>query len=161
MTPSSGIRTSIDKGFRIRSHSEAIPRPRTESIQEARRKFAEKERLKEEKAAREEIARNEKRAQKEARQIERGHRRSSASQDNRSKRSNSDIKVHQEKDGLVGRGYNSIPVQTPPDINEGFEERPRRSSTSNAKKKTHSAWTKFMMWFRTRIIRLGKKSKRT
>jgi len=34
---------------------------------------------------------------------------------------------------------------------------PRRSLSDNAKRKTHGAWTKFMMWFRTRIIRLGKK----
>jgi len=160
MSPTSAIRTSIDKGFRIRSRSE-VPPVRSETIQEARRKFQEREQAKEEKAAREEIRAMEKRQQKEARQIERGHRRSSASESTRNnKRSKSDPPM-QEKDGFVGREYDSVPGQTPPYTQEGFEEQPRRSHTgfSGTKKKTHSTFTKFMMWLRTRFIRLGGKKK--
>lgn len=162
MTPGSAIRTSIDIGFRVRSRSDADPRHQKESVQEARRKWMEREQAKEEKAAREEIAKLEKRNQKEARQIERGHRRSSASNDTRSKRSKSDLTMKSEK-GPFGTDYGSttpqdLPYTTP--SAEGFEETPSRSQTAalNAKKKTHSAWTKFMMWFRTRFIRLGRKS---
>ena len=67
MSPASAIRTSMDKGFRIRSRSEVDSRSRSETIQEARRKFREKEQAKEEKAAREEIKALEKRNQREAR----------------------------------------------------------------------------------------------
>ncbi|KAG4424193.1 hypothetical protein IFR04_002597 [Cadophora malorum] len=157
MSPVSAIRNSLDKGFRIRSRSEVDTRIQSETIQEARRKFQEKEQAKEEKAAREEIRALEKRQQKEARQIERGHRRSSASNDTRSKRSKSDLTM-QEKDSFVGRDYNSVPQQQTPTFTSVGEEQfyqPRRSGT--AKLKTHSAWTKFVMWIRTRFIRMGKK----
>ncbi|PVH72715.1 hypothetical protein DL98DRAFT_432672 [Cadophora sp. DSE1049] len=157
MSPVSAIRNSLDKGFRIRSRSEVDTRLQSETIQEARRKFQEKEQAKEEKAAREEIRALEKRQQKEARQIERGHRRSSASNDTRSKRSKSDLTM-QEKDVFVGRDYNSVlQQQTPTFASVGEEQfyQPRRSGT--AKLKTHSAWTKFVMWIRTRFIRMGKK----
>ena len=159
MSPTSAIRTSIDKGFRIRSRSEVDTRVRSETIQEARRKFQEKEQAKEERAAREEIRAMEKRNQKEARQIERGHRRSSASDGTRNKRSKSDLTV-QEKDGFIGRQYDSVPGQTPPYTQEGYEQ-PRRSQTgfSGTKKKTHSTFTKFMMWVRTRFLRMGGKKK--
>lgn len=158
MSPASAIRNSLDKGFRIRSRSEVDTRVRSETIQEARRKFQEKEQAKEEKAAREEIKALEKRQHKEARQVERGHRRSSASNDTRSKRSKSDLTM-QEKDGFVGRDYNSVlQQQTPTFTAAGVEQfhQPRRSGT--AKLKTHSAWTKFVMWIRTRFIRMGKKN---
>lgn len=157
MSPASAIRTSIDKGFRIRSRSEVNPAPRTETIQEARRKFQEKELLKEERAAREEIKALEKRQHKEAKEIERQHRRSSASDNTRSKRSKSDLASYEKGgtgNGLIGRGYNSVPFQTPPlPAEEAFSPRPR---SYTAKHKTHSAWTKFVMWVRTRFLRMNK-----
>ena len=164
----SNVRSSMDKGFRIRSRSEVDTRERSLTIQEARRKFQEKEQAKEEKAAREEIRQLEKRNQKEARQIERGHRRSSASEGTRSKRgrSKSDLTMKNdektEPNGFLGRDYNSVPEQTPPyAAGAGFEP-PRRSHTGmSAKKKTHSAWTKLVMWLRTRFIRMGKKKERS
>ena len=166
MTPASAIRTSIDKGFRLRSRSDAEARNyiRAEDVHEARRKWEEKERVKDEKAAREDIAKLEKHNQKEARKIERGHRRSSASGDTRSKRSKSDLTMQSEK-GPLGTGYGSTASQDPPYSMYGIagldDEVPStsRSAGYNAKKKTHSAWTKFMMWFRTRFIRMGKKSR--
>ncbi|CZT46716.1 uncharacterized protein RSE6_07195 [Rhynchosporium secalis] len=169
MSPASAIRSSLDTGFRIRSRSE-VTEPkmvRSETIQEARRKFQEKEEAKEEKAAREEIRALEKRQMKEARMIERGHRRSTASNDThtRSKRSKSDLtSTMQEKDGFVGRGYSEVTQQQTPTfatvvggggVGDG-EYAERRSGT--AKLKTHSAWTKFVMWIRTRFIRMGKKN---
>jgi len=164
MSPASpSLRSSIDKGFRIRSRSgEVDTRVRSETIQEARRKFQEKEKLKEEKAAKEEIRAMEKKQQKEARQIEKGHRQSSASESTttRSKRSKSDLTMREKGDDFFGRDYNTVSLSTPPFIAEEHEQ-PNRSHTamSNTKKKTHSAWTKLMMWLRTRFIRLGKKKR--
>ena len=159
MSPASAIRTSLDKGFRLRSRSEVDHRARSESIQEARRKFTEKEQAKEEKAARDEIRALEKRNQKEARQIVGGHRRSSASSGTRNKRSKSDLTM-QEKDIFVGREYGSVPFQTPPFDQPEFAQ-PLRSTTgfASTKQKTHGTWTKFLMWFRTRLIRIGGKKK--
>jgi hypothetical protein len=156
MSPVSVLRTSIDKGFRIRSRSELDSGVRAETIQEARRKFQEKENAKEEKAAREEIKALEKKQQKEARNYERSARGSSVSEQaaTRSKRSKSDLTM-QEKSGdvFVGRGYDTVPLQTPPFRGEGFAQ-PRRTNTTKAK--THSAWTKFVMWLKTRWIRMKK-----
>jgi len=156
MSPTSAVRSSIDKGFRIRSRSEVDTRARSESIQEARRKFERKEQAKEEKAAREEIRALEKRNQKEARQIERGHRKSSTSDGARSKRSKSDLTMHEKGDGFIGWDYNSVPIQTPPHTAESFEGTRRGRTTVSTKKKTHSAWTRLVMWLRTRFMRMGK-----
>lgn len=153
MPPASAIRTSIDKGFCLRSRSEVDARVRSTSIAEARRKFAEREQAKEEKAAQEEIRALEKRNQKEARKIDRGHRRSSASDGTRNKRSKSDLTMH-EKDGFwTGQEYNA-------GLDDGAEQ-PRRSHTgfSRTKQNTHGTWTKFLMWFRTRLIRMGGRKK--
>jgi len=153
MSPVTSMRTSLDRSFRIRSRSEVDSRARSETIHEARRKFQEREQAKEEKAAREEIRALEKRNQKEARQIERGHRRSSASEGARSKRSKSDLTMHEKPNVFIGRDYESVAAGTPVYGGEAHEA-PRRA---DMKKKTHSAWTKLMMWIRTRFIRMGKK----
>ncbi|QSZ37592.1 hypothetical protein DSL72_008690 [Monilinia vaccinii-corymbosi] len=163
MSPASpSIRQSME-GFRLRSRSDVDNRLRSETIQEARRRFQEKEKAKEEKAAREEIRAMEKKQQKEARQIERGHRRSSASDNapTRSKRSKSDLTLQEKSEGLFGQNYNTASLATPPFLSEELGS-PGRSHTamSNTKKKTHSAWTKLMMWLRTRFMRLGKKASR-
>jgi hypothetical protein len=49
MSPASAIRTSMNKGYRLRSNSQVDTRARAESIREARRKFEEKELAKEQK----------------------------------------------------------------------------------------------------------------
>ncbi|KAH8597592.1 hypothetical protein B0O99DRAFT_684903 [Bisporella sp. PMI_857] len=166
MTPISAVRTSIDKGFRIRSHSShAHQTSGTETIEEARRKFREREEAKDEKAAQEEIRQREKQEQKLARKIERGHRRSSASEGTRNHRSKSDLTMHshnEKGDSFVSRDYRSASVQDPPLREDEIPQRSRsHTATSSAKKKTHSAWTKFMMWLRTRFIRMGKKEGRS
>jgi hypothetical protein len=163
MSPTSAIRTSFDRGFRIRSRSEVDKQLRPELIQEARRKFFEKEQAKEEKAAREEIRAMEKRNQKEARQIEKSHRRSSASDGTRNKRSKSDLTLH-DSDVLTGRNFSRVPMEGTAPVGQGgeeFEEPIPRSNTGfgSTKLKTHGMWTKFVMWFRTRLLRLGGKKK--
>jgi hypothetical protein len=157
MSPSS-LRTSIDKGFRIRSRSEVDTRGRHETIAEERRKFQEREQAKEEKAARDEVKAMEKKNYKEAREQERRHRRSSASEGTRSKRSKSDLTMRTEKsESTVGRDYESVPTQFAPYMGANLDEYPRRTHKDSTKKKTHSAWQKFMMWLRTRFIRIGNK----
>ncbi|KAI6708830.1 hypothetical protein JHW43_008638 [Diplocarpon mali] len=156
MSPASAIRESLDKGFRIRSRSEVDTHVRAETIREARRKFQEKENMKEEKAAREDIKALEKRQQKEARQINRRYRRSSASDRTRSKRSRSDLTTQEKTDGFLSRGYETAQQQQAPSFGEEELCQPSRSHT--AKRKTHSTWTKFVMWIRTRFIRMGQKN---
>jgi hypothetical protein len=159
MSPST-IRTSIDKGFRIRSRSDVDTGVRSTTIQEERRKFDEKEQLKNERLAQLEVQALEKRQAKEARRIEKAHRRSSASS-GRPQRSRSDLTMPVQEKGGDGfaRPYNSVLMQAPPFAGDEFEP-PRRSYTviSDTKKKTHSTWTKFMMWLRTRFIRMGSSS---
>ena len=160
MSPASAIRTSMDKGFRLRSRSDIGTRMRAESIQEERRKFYEKELAKDEKAARQEVRLLEKRNQKEARAIERQHRRSSASDSTRNKRSKSDQNMH-DKDAFLGREYSSVPFHIPPfDQEEEFEE-PRRSYAgfSGVKYKTQGFFTSAGIWFRTGLLRIGGKKK--
>jgi len=146
----------MDRGFRIRSRSDT-PNVHIETVQEARRKFQERELAKEEKAAREEVRALEKRQQREAMKIERGHRRSSASDRTRAKRSRSDLTSLGEKgEPFIAREYSSTGQGQNPVAGGGETfNQPRRSGT--AKRKTHSTWTKFMMWLRTRILRMSKK----
>lgn len=157
MSPSSAIASSFENGFRVRSRSEVDTRARADSIREARRKFDEKERLKEEKAVKEEMLAREKQSLKEAKQIEKSRRKSINTEGSRSKRSKSDLTSQHEKgDGLIGRNYNSAPVQTPPQTSyDRFEPPPRSRTVTSTKQKTHGAWTTFMIWLRTRLLRLG------
>lgn len=158
MSPASAIRTSMDRSYRIRSNSQVDTRARVESIREARRKFEEKELAKEQKAHLAEVKAIEKQNLREARQVEKGQRKSSFSDTNRSKRSKSDLTAQEKGETFIGRDYNSVPVLEPPLTAEDNFEPPKRSRTgaSTTKKKTHSAWTQFMMWLRTRILRMSK-----
>lgn len=142
---------SSEKGFRLRSRSEVIIRGRAQSIQEARRKFLQKEIVQEEKAAQEEIKQLEKRQQKEAMRIERSNRQPSVSDVSRSKRSKSDLTVYETSENFLdGDDETGTYKYAEP-------EPERRRTGSLAKQKTHSAWAIFLMWFRTRLIRFESK----
>jgi hypothetical protein len=162
MSPASAIRSSIDKGYRIRSNSQVDTRSRAESIREARRKFEEKELAKEQKAHLAEVKAIERQNLREAKQMEKGQRKSSFSDTiTRSKRSKSDLTAQEKGDTFLGRDYNSVPVLSPPVTTEDNFGPPRRSRTgaSTTKKKTQSAWTQFMLWLRTRFLRMSKSEK--
>ncbi|KAI0996268.1 hypothetical protein K3495_g11912 [Podosphaera aphanis] len=146
----SSVGTSMEKGFRLRSRSEVITRSRAQSIQEARRKFLEKEIAEDEKAAREEIKRLQKRQQKEAIKIDRFQRQSSVSDPSRSRRSISDLKHHVEDDDSTIQADDAGQLQQP-FIPEHIPE--SRNNVSNAKQRTYSAWTKFVIWLRIRLMR--------
>ncbi|KAI6251279.1 hypothetical protein HI914_00267 [Erysiphe necator] len=159
-TPSLSSSISIEKGFRLRSRSEVINRGRAKSIQEARRRFIEKERVQEEKAAREEIRQLEKRQQKEAIRIERSNRQSSASLSCRSKRSKSDATSHETSESLSTIStdmYISADMKLKDSlISEDIPPGQKRGSCP-AKQKTYSAWAMFLMWFRMRLMHLRSK----
>jgi hypothetical protein len=165
MSPSSALRTSMEKGFRLRSRSDGVAE--TITIQEARRQFEERERAKEEKAELAEQKAQERRNAREARLLEKSRTKSNGSEP-RTKRSKSDPTPQEKGDGFMARDYDNLPTQAPPKISENFEEfqpsQPRRSRTgttaSNTKKRTHSAWTTFMIWLRTRFLRMGKPRRR-
>jgi hypothetical protein len=166
MGPASAMRTSIEKGgIRLRSHSEAT-KGRSETIEEARRKFHQREQAKDEKFAKEEVRALEKKNQKEARMVERGHRRSSASEGGRNKPPTKSDPTMQEKGFFVGGEYGSVPGQPPPNIEEEAGDGhngTRKSYTgfSGTKHKTHSTWTKFVMWLRTRFLRMSSPKTKT
>ena len=64
-----------------------------------------------------------------------------------------------EKDTFWGRDYNSVSGGQFSGAAGGertYHEEPR--GLKGTKKKTHSAWTKLVIWLRTRLIRLGKRS---
>jgi hypothetical protein len=162
MSPASAIRSSMDRGYRIRSNSQVDTRSRAESIREARRKFEEKELAKEHKAHLAEVKAIEKQNLREAKQMEKGGRKSSFSDTiTRSKRSKSDLTTQEKGDTFLGRDYNSVPVLSPPVTTDDNFGPPKRSRTtaSTTKKKTQSAWTQFMLWLRTRFLRMSKSAK--
>jgi hypothetical protein len=148
----------MDKSYRFRSNSQTDTRPRAESIREARRRFEEKELAKEQKAQLAEVKAIEKQNLREAKQLEKAARKSSVGEGIRPKRSRSDLLAAQEKTPaaeFLGRDYNSAPVLDAPVAVDAIPEAaPRQRTTTGAKKKTHSAWTQFMMWLRTRILRM-------
>lgn len=133
-------------------------------MEAARRQFLERQEAKDEKAARDDIKKMEKEAKKEAKQhivVGGGHRRSSASEATRSKRSKSDLTVHHEK-GIFGHDYDTAATNEPPQMGDDNLEEPKRSRTSssahNLKKKSNSGFHTILMWIRTRILRMKKKT---
>ncbi|KAK3393813.1 hypothetical protein B0H63DRAFT_28959 [Podospora didyma] len=75
------------------------------------------------------------------------------------KRKHSDS-VIEEKMSFASRKYESVPPdQSPPAFGSGVDDvrfeqaRPRRGST--AKKKTQSYWQGFVLWLRTKLLRIG------
>jgi hypothetical protein len=204
----SPLRTSLEMvgaGFpRLRSRSEVDTATRVENIRAARRKFEERERVKEEKYDREMIRKRERRDTKEAARIEKGEAPSRTS--NRKKTatglstvsepsarpSKGILGVHpphfgipsptgsaagglglgrrhtdtaatpakgEKPVGFAARRYESVGLDPPPvfDVTVDdvrFEQtRPRRGS--GAKRKTQGYWQGFLLWLRTKLLRLS------
>ncbi|GJN70338.1 hypothetical protein VFPFJ_09803 [Purpureocillium lilacinum] len=160
-SPMSPLRSSLDMGgFRLRSRSEVDTFTRQEHVREARRKFEAKERAKEEKYAREQ-------SRKEAHKQERGqprlrkeshgsqpgaintaglHRRRTPKPDVATEEPNEKgVHAGQEADGILDSQPRADSVQ--------FKS-PKRTKT--AKHKTMGVWTSFMLWLRTRLLKLGR-----
>ncbi|KAL7926881.1 hypothetical protein ACQKWADRAFT_278874 [Trichoderma austrokoningii] len=133
-SPISPFRTSLDiNGFRLRSRSEMDSVSRQEQVREARRKFEAKEREKEEKYAREQIRKREK---TERRKTSFGHTSTLSSA-----RNSSSVREKNEAEPLNGRAAG--------------DAAPSRSKT--AKRRTNSLWTAFILWLRTRLLKLARR----
>lgn len=151
-SPISPFRTSLDmNGFRLRSRSEMDTVSRQEQVREARRKFEAKEREKEEKYAREQIRKQERADAKEAQKTERaqGSKRKTSfghTSTLSSARNSSSVREKNESEPLNGGE---------PATDEQFQA-PSRSKT--AKRRTNSLWTAFILWLRTRLLKLARRS---
>lgn len=189
-TSMSPLRTSLE-GFRLRSRSELDSNYHQERIREERRRWQEKERIKDAKKAKEDQRKRERADMKEAQRFEREQQLLHQEQQTQAKReakeaarkqsftnsarnSSSEIirpsisrkkttpdaeKLAMGELGFVSRNYeNTNQGQAPVAAAESILEGPRRSQT--AKRKTQGAWTSFVLWFRTRILRLNNMAKR-
>ncbi|KAL2211766.1 hypothetical protein CC79DRAFT_1317836 [Sarocladium strictum] len=166
----SPLRSSLDMGaFRLRSRSSLDTATRQEQVRQARRKFEEKEKAKAEKYARAESKKRERADTKEAqRQLRKGSSgglasgRTSSSTEARptmSRESPSPVGIIGEKDhDPYGQGYDSVRTGARPQAKAEevvFTPAPRRAKT--AKRKTTGAWTSFVLWFRTRLLKMGRR----
>lgn len=170
----SPLRTSLDmNGFRIRSRSEVDTATRQEHVREARRKFEEKERAKEEKYAREQIRKQERAESKEAHRLAKSYShgrkgslgnsriscdRTSSKSDIRpvpSRKNTGNGTSENEKVGFATRSYDTVKTaQTPASRAEHVHFASTRRST---KRRTTGTWTAFVLWLRTRLLKLGRR----
>jgi hypothetical protein len=161
-------------GFRMRSRSEVDTAAHREQVREARKKFEEKQRVKEEKYARAAVEKRDRAATKEAVKFEKtqaqlmkgpgamtgtssGRNSSSAeARPSASRKSTRDgYSSEAEKMGFASSLYNSTAPATSPRADDVSPDASRRMHT--AKKKTQSAWTAFMLWVRHRLLKLGRR----
>ncbi|KFG78411.1 hypothetical protein MANI_012174 [Metarhizium anisopliae] len=174
--PLSPLRSSLDMGvFRLRSRSEVDTFTHQEQVREARRKFEAKERAKDEKYAKEQLRKRERAETKEAHKLEKSHtrlRKGSAghgSVSSSTMSSGTDLRISssrkrgamsedsREKIEFSSFGYNSTHGgQTAPSrADEVHFTSPKRTKT--AKHKTMGVWTAFMLWLRTRLLKIGRR----
>jgi len=151
-------RSSLDGKFRLRSKSEQDPATVAESIRAARQAFSEKERAKDEKVEKEQLKQAQRRYKKQVKRREQESRKSSQSErKSKLKRSPSNL-VDEKTDSVGGREYETMTDGPSTDVNTGSYRPSRRADTTKtAKSKAQSNWLSFMVWLRTRILKLGRK----
>ena len=177
-SPMSPLRHSFDMNhFRIRSRSDVDTATRQEQVRQARRKFEEKERAKEEKYAREQVRKRERADTKEAQRQERAQSRK-GSFHTVGRASTSEIRPQISRkstshnrppaaaavaekfavgDDFTSQGYDEVSTGlSPARADEVHFESNKRTRTST-KHKTTGAWTAFVLWFRTRLLKLGRR----
>lgn len=164
VNPMSPLRNSLDMGFRLRSRSEVDTATRQEQVREARRKFEAKERAKEEKYAREQVRKRERADSKEAQKQEREQTRlRKGSHASLASANNSNEGPHRRR-GTGSKASNfdegnekcSLSAQEPQARADDVQfKSPKRTKT--AKHKTVGVWTAFVLWLRTRLIKLGRR----
>ncbi|POS75017.1 hypothetical protein DHEL01_v206587 [Diaporthe helianthi] len=182
--PMSPLRTSLEGAFRIRSRSEVDTSVNREDIREARRKFEENERLKQEKY---ESEQRKKRERKDSKLEKAASRRATGGSDKASigrpsfsrkrtpplspsissrhaqtrpsespQQAIIDEKVLRPGSALMGSSYEGTENSAlGPDINDIHFGTPKRAHA--AKRRTQSYWTSFMLWLRTRLLKLGRR----
>ncbi|CEJ89140.1 hypothetical protein VHEMI05001 [[Torrubiella] hemipterigena] len=170
-SPMSPLRTSLDlSGFRLRSRSELDAATQQEQVREARRKFEAKERAKEEKYARQQLRKKERASNKDSRRHSRLRKDSAGGA---SVSSNGDIvpavsrkstssnvirrSGSREKMQFASHDYDAVVTDDEPTnaIEDVQFQTPKRRKT--AKRATTGAWTAFMLWFRVRMLKVGRR----
>ncbi|KAF2429461.1 hypothetical protein EJ08DRAFT_280026 [Tothia fuscella] len=165
-TVSPSSRTSMEKAVsfaRSAKDDPFDPASRAASIRAARIAYNEKEAEKDRRAEKEALKRSIEETRKKAKKEDRQRRKSDAVEDKRL-RSRSDLTTsNSEKVDFVGKAYNdftpahsrSLPAHVPTTA----QQRPQipRSETRSSRHSAKSTWVGFLAWFRTRLLRLGKK----
>ncbi|KFX93657.1 hypothetical protein O988_06693 [Pseudogymnoascus sp. VKM F-3808] len=125
-----------------------------DAVFEERRLFAEKEAAKQERADRAHVKALEKRNLKEALKAE-ALARKSASEANE-KYGNVGIEPSMTMDDFLATGYDEVCTS---EVRRKKRSRslPRSKAAYVAKHKAHHAWTNFMIWFRTRLLKISRK----
>ncbi|KAF5680925.1 hypothetical protein FHETE_313 [Fusarium heterosporum] len=167
----SPLRSSLDmSGFRLRSRSEVDTVTRKENVREARRKFEEKEKAKEEKYHRKQERAEAHRLNKNGCKGSFGTSRistdrMSSSTDIRPTISSKTIgngvglglTTENEKVDFATRSYDTAPLgQSLGARTDDVHFQPTQR-TNTAKRRTTSAWTAFVLWLRTRLLKLGRR----
>lgn len=173
VAPMSPVRNSLEGAFRLRSRSEIDTGARREDIREARRKFEEKERAKQEKYEsdqRRKMERKDSKLEKTNSIIGRpsfSRKRTPPRTTSRQAKSveilrpdTIDEKVHQRPgSAFMSSNYESTEGgEVPsfgPDVTDVRFETPKRAN--GAKRRTQSYWTSFMLWLRTRLLKMGRR----
>ncbi|KAH6900351.1 hypothetical protein B0T10DRAFT_25511 [Thelonectria olida] len=181
----SPLRSSLDmNGLRLRSRSEVDTANRQEHVREARRKFEEKERAKEEKYAREQTRKQERAENKEAHRLAKAHShgrkasfgasriscdrisskseiRPSISRPSLSRKNTANGIVENEKASFSTQGYDTVSPQSPGSRADQVHFESTRNNNNNnnnsTKRRTTGTWTAFVLWLRTRLLRLGRR----
>ncbi|KAJ4137483.1 hypothetical protein NW768_003070 [Fusarium equiseti] len=173
----SPLRSSLDMGgFRLRSRSEVDTVTRQENVREARRKFEEKEKAKEEKYAREQIRKQER---AESHRFTKNGRKGSFGTSRMScDRVSTSIDIRptisrkttgpsngvglgltneNEKVDFATSSYDTAHRGTTPGSRADDVHFQSTHRNNTAKRKTNSAWTAFVLWLRTRLLKLGRR----
>ncbi|PHH63312.1 hypothetical protein CDD81_6086 [Ophiocordyceps australis] len=173
-THMSPLRSSLDMGsFHLRTRSDIDTLSRQQHVREARRKFEARERAKEEKYAREQDRKRQRAQTKETHKTEREKARHTkgghaslvsgvaSGAAHRSARHEREISMEASGEKTVfsdaGYQHDDAASQEPPRPRADDVEfkSPRRSKT--AKHKTMGMWTAFMLWLRTRLLKLRRR----
>jgi hypothetical protein len=178
VNPMSPLRSSLDmNNFRIRSRSDVDTATRQEHVRAARRKFEEKEKAKEEKYAREQVRKRERADTKEAHRLEKAQSRTKGTYSARNSTSAEARPSLTRKSTSHSRAdeHDETPSTSPIDSNFGSrvydDMEPGRSPSARAddvhfesskrsratKRKSAGTWTAFVLWFRTRLLKLGRR----
>lgn len=180
--PMSPLRNSLEGAFRLRSRSEVETGVSRVDIREARRKFEEDERIKQEKYEAEQRRKQERRQEREKSMLRKNTAGSDMSIIGRPsfsrKRTPPLVSAKRTRSGESSAGgamsekmpnqpcaaafmssnYESTEGGAAPDfgldVHDVRFQTPPRAHT--AKRKTQSYWTSFVLWFRTRLLRLGR-----
>ncbi|OBT90332.1 hypothetical protein VE02_03347 [Pseudogymnoascus sp. 03VT05] len=128
-----------------------------EVLQEARRRFEEKEALRIEREDRAHVKALEKKNLKEALKAEALNRKAAAEAAENEKYGDNGLESYMTMEDFLNANYDEI---------HGAEARRKKhakrvarqnSAAYIAKHKAHDAWTSFMIWFRTRLVKIGRK----